>query len=521
MSILTAASGASVSRGYDYYNKDKVSSITQLSENEFEGYVDGTLEKPYYVKIDINHPKKSYCECPHANGNIVCKHMVALYFSIFPNEVEEYNEWLTSEYDNYNEYDDYDEYEDYEEDNYYNQHFDKPLFFDEVLKNYINSLSVDKLKEILKKELSNNEKRAYELYLAKNYNSYLNQSNESFVFLNNLNKKIQDLIGIYDYNYQDFSQCILTSKEIKNLKSLYLDKMLKKQIDEIIFIPQLAVYNDFQKLIGLYKENNTKTEIKEFCTRLRDYLNCLKHYSIRNTVPKSHILIAIYLLDDFTIKELAQSLFDNAKYFDYIDFVFDRGVNYKRVYGEFKNILEKSFLKNKQSLPYVLSKFAHVIHYQDKCVMQTYYLYSFLCLEDTRYLDYLHEYLSIEECIESIELKTKNVFLLIKLYIHFGMDDKLWTLLYSAKNKHLLLNYVELLMEKHSLELYNYFTEQFYSTLRIIKNRENYRKSARYIKAISQLNNGNELVIDILEYLEKSEYQKCIALFDEIKKALG
>ena len=63
MSILTSASSSSVSRGYDYYKHNKVHDINQLNEYEFEGYVDGSLKNPYYVKINITHPKKSYCSC--------------------------------------------------------------------------------------------------------------------------------------------------------------------------------------------------------------------------------------------------------------------------------------------------------------------------------------------------------------------------------------------------------------------------------------------------------------------------
>lgn len=41
--------------------------------------------------IDIEHPKKSTCNCPHAEGGeIVCKHKIALYFTTFPKEADRY-----------------------------------------------------------------------------------------------------------------------------------------------------------------------------------------------------------------------------------------------------------------------------------------------------------------------------------------------------------------------------------------------------------------------------------------------
>ena len=54
----------------------------------------GTSDEPYVVEIDIAHPRKSKCNCPHADGKrIVCKHMMAVYFTAFPEEAQRiYNE---------------------------------------------------------------------------------------------------------------------------------------------------------------------------------------------------------------------------------------------------------------------------------------------------------------------------------------------------------------------------------------------------------------------------------------------
>lgn len=43
--------------------------------------------------MNIEHPRSSKCNCPHASGKkIVCKHMVALYFTIFPKEAKKFEE---------------------------------------------------------------------------------------------------------------------------------------------------------------------------------------------------------------------------------------------------------------------------------------------------------------------------------------------------------------------------------------------------------------------------------------------
>lgn len=91
MSILSAASGASVWRGYEYYQSKHVSSFQKISDDEYTGEVSGTAEAPFRVKINLTHVRQSQCDCPHATGTrIICKHMVALYFTSLPYEAERY-----------------------------------------------------------------------------------------------------------------------------------------------------------------------------------------------------------------------------------------------------------------------------------------------------------------------------------------------------------------------------------------------------------------------------------------------
>lgn len=89
MSLLTAASGDSVWRGYGYYTEHKVLQIKRICDTQFKAEVSGNGENPYAVTIDLDHLRKSRCTCPHAAGTkIVCKHMVATYFAAFPEEAK-------------------------------------------------------------------------------------------------------------------------------------------------------------------------------------------------------------------------------------------------------------------------------------------------------------------------------------------------------------------------------------------------------------------------------------------------
>ncbi len=93
MGILDVASGKSVWRGYDYYENKRVLSYNLINENLIDGVVSGSSGERYNVTVDIPHPKRSTCDCPHAEGTRrVCKHKVALYFTAFPDAARKFLE---------------------------------------------------------------------------------------------------------------------------------------------------------------------------------------------------------------------------------------------------------------------------------------------------------------------------------------------------------------------------------------------------------------------------------------------
>ena len=94
MGMIVCTSGASLWRGYDYYKENKVKNLIETSPGIFSANVEGNSDKPYIVEIDVAHPRKSKCNCPRADGKrIVCKHMMAVYFTAFPEEAQRiYNE---------------------------------------------------------------------------------------------------------------------------------------------------------------------------------------------------------------------------------------------------------------------------------------------------------------------------------------------------------------------------------------------------------------------------------------------
>ena len=103
MGIISLASGASCWRGLDYYKKNKIINLKKINDYEYTSTAIGTNN--YNVYLDVSHPRRSTCNCPLANGKrIICKHIVATFFKVFPQEAinfEKEQERLQEEYDDY------------------------------------------------------------------------------------------------------------------------------------------------------------------------------------------------------------------------------------------------------------------------------------------------------------------------------------------------------------------------------------------------------------------------------------
>ena len=89
MGLIDCASGNSIWRGYDYFKEKKVSKLVPTGNGIYEADVWGSGKEAYHVFVDIPHPRRSKCNCPHADGKrIICKHIVAAYFTVHPEEAE-------------------------------------------------------------------------------------------------------------------------------------------------------------------------------------------------------------------------------------------------------------------------------------------------------------------------------------------------------------------------------------------------------------------------------------------------
>lgn len=116
MGLIELASRNSVWRGMDYYEAKQVLTWVKSGQYIYNGIVSGSEGKVYHVHIDTEHPRKSGCDCAFAKGRrVICKHMIALYFTAKPEAVQSFKkqieEWEAEEEERERQY--YEELEKY------------------------------------------------------------------------------------------------------------------------------------------------------------------------------------------------------------------------------------------------------------------------------------------------------------------------------------------------------------------------------------------------------------------------
>lgn len=523
MSILNSASSRSVYRGYDYYKEGNVISNTQLSDFEYEGEVQGTNKTPYHVIINTKHPKSSSCDCPFANGNTICKHMVALFFAISPEDLKDYEDWSENDYeDEYEEYDDnyYDDYDRYGNYNKYKSNFIRPIFFDELLLNFVNNLQEEKLKSILIDELKKDEEYTFNNYLKKEFQKYISDKNNIHTVLDKINKNFYKLSHDYDYNNKDYTVNLLSKSEKEKISIAYdISKEMKANIDKVILNPEIATYNNYKWIATFYKSKNKKIDIDNYTKKLESFFDTLKHYSIKNTIPKSNVLIAIYLLNDYSIKETAETLIKNCKYTEYVDYILDNFKDLNKLYEDFDKAVENEKYINKE---YIAKIYYHFyLNLLDDEMYNKYLYYDFLYSKDMSNLIKLKKSSKFDFYITKMLQSTKDVITLEKIYVFLDSKEELFKLLFNEDNEYRLMANIKFLKDNYNEQLLKYFKDRFYKVVAIEKSRDNYKKAATYIEAIHQLNGGEKIVKEFISELKNSEYSKRIALFDEIDKAIN
>lgn len=447
--------------------------------------------------------------------------MVALFFAVSPEDLKDYEDWAENDYED--EYEEYDEdYYDYDRYGNYNRNksdFVRPIFFNELLSNFVNNLSEEKLKSILIEELKKDEEYTFSNYLKKDFQKYSSDKNNIHGILDKINKSFYKLSHDYDYNNKDYTVNLLSKSEKEKISDAYsTNKEMKANIDKIILNPEIATYNNYKWIATFYKNRNAKNDIEIYTKKLESFFDTLKHYSIKNTIPKSNVLITIYLLNNYNSQETAESLVKDCKYTEYVDYIIENSNDCNQLYKYFNKVVENEKYLNKE---YIAKIYYHFyLKLLDGEIYNQHCYYDFLYNKDVSNLMSLKNTDRFDYYINKMVNSTKDVITLEKIYNFLDNKEELFKLLFNKDNEYRLMANIEVLKDNYNNQLLKYFKDRFYEVVAVEKSRDNYRKAATYIGAINKLNDGEKIINELISELKNSEYAKRTALFDEIDKAI-
>ena len=293
--------------------------------------------------------------------------------------------------------------------------------------------------------------------------------------------------------------------QIKYFKNSCITHILDKNI--------LLVFTD-----NYERYKNTKNNIEIYTKKLETFFDTLKHYSIKNTIPKSNVLITIYLLNDYNLQEISKSLVKNCKYTEYVDYIIENSKDCNQLYKYFNKVLEKEKYLNNEYIGKIYYHF--YLRLLDDEIYNQYCYYDFLYNKDISNLMSLKNTDRFDYYINKMITSTKDVITLEKIYIFLDNKEELFKLLCSKDNEYRLMANIEVLKDNYNNQLLKYFKDRFYEVVATEKSRDNYKKAATYIGALNKLNDGVKIVNGFISELKDSEYSKRIALFDEIDKVI-
>ena len=383
----------------------------------------------------------------------------------------------------------------------------------------MNNLSKEELKSILTSELKKDEEYTFNNYLKKEFQKYSLDKNNIHGILDKINNSFYKLSHDYDYNNKDYTVNLLSKNEKEKISNEYdTSEEMKQNIDKVILNPEIATYYDYKWIASFYKNKNTKENIEIYTKKLESFFDTLKHYSRKNTIPKSNVLITIYLLNGYGLKETAESLIKNCKYTEYVSYIIENSNNCKDLYKYFNSTVEEQKYINKEYIPIVYYNF--YLELLDNEIYNQYLYYDFLYSKNIVDLKALQITSNFDYYINKIIKNTKDVIALEKIYIFSDRKEELFKLLFKKENEHRLIANIEFLKDDYNDEILQYLKKRFYEILEVEKSRQNYKKATAYVGAIYKLENGKELVNELINELKNSEYSKRTALFDEINKAI-
>ncbi len=223
-------------RGYDYYKRKQVKDLKKVNDNLYTAVVRGNYD--YKVEIDLNNYKKCNCSCPY--NKKICKHIVAAYYEIFPEEATLYEKILKSLIKSKNKYE-----------------ANKKKEYEMIYKNaveYASSLTENEAREKLISEIVS--KRYYD-----NYDEYDERYEEDFEVLDEIEPeiyeqlekgakvpKLSEFINAFEMIGDDETWINVSTAETYDRYYFDSENMNEEEIDEFLWEDGLVLLPDKYEL---------------------------------------------------------------------------------------------------------------------------------------------------------------------------------------------------------------------------------------------------------------------------------
>ena len=493
-----------------------------------KGNVIDESNRSYDVTLNLMSPNNSTCSCKKGK---FCEHMVAVFLANFPEERAELYEnlsFLEEDDDYYEGEDDYDyEYDDYEEDDdsdygYFDWEDSKFNVDNEVynmlLNKYIDSLTFTELKAAYMKTLNIRKIETFNMFLKKDYQELLNkEDSEDIVFI----EKLKNHLRYFDFNNfdnPDFNDksVIFDDKSLKFISSIYQkEDKLRYKVEFLILNPSLFVYEDYMKIINIFKCNWDEKRLNVLANHLRSYFNNLKSKSIQNSDVKSNVLILLYELSNKSFDIEYEMLYPNLKYTKFVEYLINNTKNINDLFNKFRN---KLFYRNNHYVADAYNYFYNAFKNKDNDNVE-------LSLELYHFYEYLRSF--NDESFEIIK-KSKNWKYYYDIIIESNNKNFIINALLKADKKKELLNYcfdhnvkfdeniVGFLKDEYHEILSNYFVGRFYYKLDQ-KQYDDYSDLFDEVLPLTYLDNADKYINDFLKDLFFSKYDNAKNLSKDIK----
>lgn len=482
-----------LNRGFNYYCNDRILDIWQ-QDNFITAYIKGS--EIYRIKLELknNKIKKYSCSCPYSEeGMDICKHLTAVLYYINnnplpqlvgknnskkkPSELDKIYEEMECNLRNISDRNGFI--------NYYNGRY----FVDLI------SSIADKIQDFIDDEEYENAflliKYTYYFIKKTSMDGSNGEYQEAFCILSSIASELL-YNETYFEKYLDWAKDIEENGELKDFSDAPLyafvlyahDKETAKRVVEII--------DDCDTLYGIFI--NKVIDVMELTYKYISkekainygYAN-LESYNTRN-------LLIEYLKEENRINEVIKLLKDDLK----------NKIRKDTIYNQLITVYEENnmFDEKKKILPEVIIETNNFERYKELKQM---------CNKD--------EWQELKENIIS-KIKSNNSSILYNIYFEENEPDKLFALIKKNPNIDNIYKYQNILKDKYSKELLNYYENQILEMSKRVSDREGYQRICKYIKKMQELDNSSILIYDMIKKMYPI-YRNKRAFKEEIINALA